>query len=398
MPRLFIGNFDFEHRLADPRRQLPAAVTRLNEELACNWTSVAEEGDYVWTPAAVDARFFDALAEQGLPRVIPVDDEQKVTGRVDLCPWGWTEAMCDKANSQNWKYDAPPQKAVRAVNSRRFSFELEREWNVALPGSAQIHTLQDLDSAIGHLPRVADTWIVKAEFGMSARERVLDRGTIPSPQTVAWVRKRLQSAGVVFFEPWIDRVEEVGLQFTIPRTGTPVFDGLTPLLTDLQGGYRGSRMTADHEMDEGWLSAIDIGMQAAERIQDRGYFGPLGIDAVMFQSLNEETQLRPLQDINARWTMGRLSMGLRKLLRPGEAGSWLHVRRPVDRADAWENDIRERLPNNVRLLITSPGCVGDRPVHHSTVLLATTSAQALIQAESIFTKSSSVGNIEMDET
>jgi hypothetical protein len=31
-------------------------------------------------------------------------------------------------------------------------------------------------------------------------------------------------------------------------------------------------------------------------------------------------------DINARWTMGRLSLGWRKHLRPGESGLWWHVK------------------------------------------------------------------------
>jgi len=41
-PRLFFGNFDFEHRLAEPSSEPSAKLKRLNAELAVAWLSIAE--------------------------------------------------------------------------------------------------------------------------------------------------------------------------------------------------------------------------------------------------------------------------------------------------------------------------------------------------------------------
>ena len=77
---------------------------------------------------------------------------------------------------------------------------------------------------------------------MSARERTLGRGSPASPQAVQWVQKQLTQNDAVYFKPWVERIEELGIQFTIPPTGEPVLEGITPLLTDHLGTYRGSRI------------------------------------------------------------------------------------------------------------------------------------------------------------
>jgi hypothetical protein len=42
-----------------------------------------------------------------------------------------------------------------------------------------------------------------------------------------------------------------------------------------------------------------------------------------------ETRLRPLGDLNARYTMGRLALGFERLLAPGWCASWLHLEWPL---------------------------------------------------------------------
>ena len=128
MPRFFLGNFDFEHRLADPTRQLPAKLERINAELATSWLAIADDGDYLWTPQPIEVSFFEQAVRDGLPCVIPVVSFDEVPRGVECITWGWTDdvrRLCDK---HGWIHNAPPQEAVRAANSRRFSAALEREW------------------------------------------------------------------------------------------------------------------------------------------------------------------------------------------------------------------------------------------------------------------------------
>ena len=145
MVTLFVGNFEFEHRLSGQGDQpLSEPVRRLTEELACVWLAVADDGDLLWTPAGVDAEFFQTAGEAGLPSVRPVSKVSEVAAEADVCPWGFTDAVLEWAHSHGWNCHTPDEAVVRQVNSRLFSARLEREWGVGLRDSAVIRSLDDL--------------------------------------------------------------------------------------------------------------------------------------------------------------------------------------------------------------------------------------------------------------
>ncbi|HEY4262117.1 MAG TPA: hypothetical protein VGM98_18245 [Schlesneria sp.] len=328
MPRLFIGNFDFEHRLAAPGRQLPAKLQRLNAELATSWLAIADDGDYLWTPEPIEARFFEEAVANGLPKVIPVVSLNDVPARVECVPWGWTDDIRQLCDRCGWVCNDPHDHAVRAANSRRLSSELEQEWRVGLPFSGEATSFDQIERYIA-LQEKGARWVIKAEFGMSGRERLLGSGN-PVGADRSWIDKRLNANGIVFFEPWVKNVTEVGIQIDVPRQGEPTLLELVPMIADDRGQYCGSRLPSlvteqTHVVlrPSDWGLAIDIALQAARRIQDLGYFGPLGIDAMQFEDENQQFHIRPLQDINARWTMGRLTLGFRKLLKSRESADWL---------------------------------------------------------------------------
>ena len=90
---------------------------------------------------------------------------------------------------------------------------------------------------------------------------------------------------------------------------------------------------------------------------------------MLYRDSSGSERLRPLQDINARFTMGRLSLGLRRLLRPDEAGVWLHQRWPVDTPKSprlrFEETV-QRYPKGLRAVRTSPFSLCGQPVSHGT--------------------------------
>ncbi|HAJ18443.1 MAG TPA: hypothetical protein DCL95_00005, partial [Rhodospirillaceae bacterium] len=110
--------------------------------------------------------------------------------------------------------------AVKTVNSRSFSFACESVWGLSLPGSCRVESLTELEAAVAELPRgqekVETAWVLKADFSMSARERMLGRGTLVATQVRDWAQKRFACQQPLFLEPWVQRTAEAGLQFEIP--------------------------------------------------------------------------------------------------------------------------------------------------------------------------------------
>lgn len=357
-PRLFLGNFDFEHRLADPRRQLTNHLQRINAELAMSWLAIADDGDMIWTPQAIEPGFFERATAEGLSKVVPVVSLDSVPSGVECLPWGWTDEIRQLCDLRGWIRNDPPESSVLATNSRRFSSDLESQWQAGLEGAGSIRSQEDLHRYIASLESVAQ-WVIKAEFGMSGRERILGRG-IPTESQGRWIEKHLNAGGVVFFEPWVERMAEAGIQIDIPRTGPPTLIGIVPLLSDERGQYIGS-VFAPQEAEAlagEWEKAVQIALQASERAQALGYFGPMGIDAMHYRDRDGSSRFRPLQDINARWTMGRLSLGWRRFLQPGESGFW-----------CFDSGRRLRHDPNVRRVIpTSPQAVGGSPSHFASAI------------------------------
>jgi hypothetical protein len=370
MPRFFVGNFDFEHRLADPERGVPApslapslALARRNAELAFAWLAIAEEEDFLWTPEACDLAFVGRLAELGLsaPRFVARPEQLLETAEsIELVPWGWSADMAQLAAAHGFRANAPPIAAVRTANSRLFSLALETEWNVGLPEAAALHSIDELRVAIGRITGHEARWVVKAIFGMSGRQRLLGRGLALTDSVANWCAKTLAREGAILFEPWVEKIDEVGIQLDVPALGEPKIAGVVPLLTDATGAYRGSQIDAEGAAESDWSLACEFAMRAAGRVQQLGYFGPLGIDALRYRDTEGAVRLRPLMDINARFTMGRLALGWKRLLSKGEWATWLHLR-VAQHPPALSGDCR--------LIVTSPTTIGTRPAEFATALV-----------------------------
>lgn len=374
MPRLLYGNFEFEHRLAEKTRKLPAKLNRINAELATSWLAIAEDGDYLWTPEPIDANFFERAIAAGLPRVHPVVALADVPRGTECLPWGWTDdvrLLCDK---QGWIRNDPPDSAVRAANSRRFSFALEQEWHVGLESAGLATSVPHVEQILSHFGSSA-RWVVKAEFGMAGRERLIGSGAMTSTDR-NWIAKRLDADTAVFVEPWVDRIDEAGIQIDVPRHGPPRLIDLTELIVDSRGQYGGSlfqsagvKQSCAGSDPTDWEFAIGVALRAASRIQDLGYFGPVGIDAMRYRAIDGTCRVRPLQDINARWTMGRLSLGWRRLLNPGQTGYWQHCSTSTPPVAIHEAFVSERDDVvAVRKIETSPQWVGVQPALHTSIV------------------------------
>jgi hypothetical protein len=398
MSRLFVGNFEFEHQLAARDSSLRLrSVPRTAVELSAVWLSIARDEDVLWMPEPLCPDFSQQMADQGFCTIRWVTtrselDELSSSRPLGCCPWGWSAPMLDWAKERKLAVDPPPLDAVRSANSRRFSFRLEQELGVGLETASEITSLEELATA---LPAFAGDkrWVLKSEFGMSGRERLLGRGSQLTANQLSWAKNRLPMGQALFLEPWVFSLAEAGLQFEIPKPGAgePQCLGITPMLTDASGVYRGSRFDLPPQTDFDWSQAVEVGQSAARQAQELGYFGPLGIDAMWYVDYEGTPKLRPLQDLNARWTMGRLSLGFRWLLAADEAGLWLHFRCPAKTPEAardWWHRLPASLPDEVRLVRTSPLTTGGQVTRHATAVLIAPDAGLLQTAVAIFNSQS----------
>jgi len=391
MRRFFLGNYDFEHQLASEVYAASGGATpALNASLASSWIGLAEDGDLIYLPGNLPSDFKSHLTAAAFSRVGFTNQwpNRKQAAKYQLIPWGWSKTVTQIAESRGFQIEAPERRAVQTVNARSFSFQLEQEWGLTLPGCRQVESLVELESALNDLPNLQGTpeieWVVKANFSMSARERMRGQGPQLTSQIRGWAEKRLSQGQPLFLEPWVKRTAEAGLQFEIPREGDPQLIGISPLLSDERGQYRGSRIAVDQKTCQAWQSAIEVGQRVASKAQQAGYFGPLGIDAMLFADEQGEIQIRPIQDVNARYTMGRVALGFSRFLEPDQVASWLHFPWKESygiRFSNWLRCVSEQENIKTRLIATSPDDINGQTLRLVNVLLISDSAEQLCQTE-----------------
>lgn len=369
MQQLFLGNFEFEYQLAG-LKQTPPPLKRITQELTYCWLGLARQKDRLLIDSLPEEDFSEHLKSQGLecPRLLTVEELNKSSdlSEFNLIPWGWSEAALKFAHTHRFTTHAPSIESVRRINHRQWAAEQEAETISQL-----VYSLTDLEKQLQSIDP-SNNWVLKSGWGMSGRDRISGSGHHLPEAVRNWAKKRLTQSSPLIWEQWLTRIEEVGIQIEIPDEGEPKLIDIVPMLVDRNGQYRGSLLLPLDQLKQNWNEAIQQIKEVAMKIQSAGYYGPVGFDVMRYQADSGEPLLRVHQDINARYTMGRLASGFRRYLTSQEQAAWVHFSCKAETRtmlEDWWNQLADSLPRQFRCLRTSPFLSGDKPVHHQTALL-----------------------------
>jgi hypothetical protein len=325
-----VGNFSFEQQLAERKRvNLPRHLLSLNADYATIWLSVAEPGDVIYAPHAVLGDLEIVATRLGLTQLgfITSLDQLKNPCDFQLVPWGWNQEMAELANSVLHQQSIPDLDIIQQANSRHMSFQLEKELHCALPEIIESTDIGEIQQHLQKLLLKYKQVVFKAEYGMSGRERILCLQPELTVQQFHWIRHRLEQGQRIYLEPWLDKVFEVSSHFLIDDQGQAKYLATTPLMTNQRGEHRGNIVGWDI-MQSGLKQIAEIDSlvkKCAGILAKHGYRGPLSIDSMVFQTGNN-LQIRPLQDINARWSMGRIAVEFQNRFSNDECALWHHYR------------------------------------------------------------------------
>ena len=267
MIRYVLSNLDFEYELAGV--PTPSEVAGFCQR----WRSVLR-----LLPEAREAECLDPLIGH------------RVEGPV--LTWGATARVSG---------GGPGLSVVRKVHDKRYSHALEVALGCALEGSRVVGSVADLEAAVAQLPT---DWVLKHPMGTSGRDRMLGRRGALSDSARGWARRKFSQGWTLLLEPWVaDRVD-FSLHYDIAEDGTVHYRGACLLVPDRGGVYRGNRVSdeARFETARPWVERA-LGSVAAD-----GYHGPIGIDGF----LCGDGRLRPIVELNARYTFGRMALALRE--------------------------------------------------------------------------------------
>jgi hypothetical protein len=286
VPRRLIFNVDFEERLAGRSPRIEPGLAR---KLAARFLFLGSAEDVLeadWElPEAFRARF------PGLPRVAA-----RGSGPPALLEWAPTE----------------PAATVRRVNSKPFAHALAARLGLGPPGVL----CDSVREVAERLPQ--GRWVVKRPFGHGGRGHFLGAGPALPPNAPGWIEKALAPGEPVLLEPWVEREADYSTQLEVGDEPTVL--ACLELLTTPQGAYVGNRVGTVPDAVARELASVARATGAA--LQGEGYRGPVGVDAYASAG-----KLRPLVEVNARHTFGRVALAIARRL-GAPIASWLTVPGP----------------------------------------------------------------------
>jgi len=255
------ANLDCEARWGN--QTLPQHVLRRISSAAVLLAAFAPEGEPVeiWTPAEVDP------SKVHLPNV---------TMRVGV------PAM------QHLVWAQPDAKAA---NDRRLNLALHERLGTLLPGQRVVTSLDDLATATG-------PWVCKAPWTAAGRDRAHGNGA-PTGELAVYVGRMLERFGALLYEPWCDRILDVGVCARVDDTGTVTPHAPHTLLSDPRGGFVGIDLSPPPLTDDERAQLDGVVREAGHVLHEVEYAGPFSVDAFVhrrYDVMGEDTYETKLGD------------------------------------------------------------------------------------------------------
>jgi hypothetical protein len=309
--KLLFCNVDFDTDLASVRssRQQQSCLE------ARFYYSVCGSGDdRIILDAAPHGAYASYLADHGIALPRQHSDEETLPD-YDAFPWGWSAAAVDRFVNCGARLSHPPLESVRAVNSRLFCSRITERHGLGIAGSRVCASAEEVRSRIQECRTFP--LVIKPEHGNAGIGFIHVASTDQAEDArIGRLFAGPGSAAVV--EPWVSRLGDLSSRFRVDRAGRVHSMTHHRTLNNRAGTYFGNLLEPEDSLVAGWKNHLDAGVQTVSReLHASGYFGPAGLDWVLYEDAVTGKKNCALVDINARQPMSFVADCLRRRLAPG---------------------------------------------------------------------------------
>jgi len=181
-----------------------------------------------------------------------------------------------------------------------------------------------------------------------------------------WLVRSLENGRQLVIEPWLEREADFSIQLEMTASQLEL-RGFTGLINDNKGqfcanwaepGY-GRQLPASllahfrgvREFRRKFQQLCELVLTSLkEELCNAGFRGPLGLDAFLYRDSQGGLRLKPVVELNPRYTMGRLTLELMRQTCPGSYGLFCLLNRQKLAQDGFEGfaafaqDLESRFP------------------------------------------------------
>jgi len=195
--------------------------------------------------------------------------------------------------------------------------------------------------------------VVKEALGLAGSNamRLFEPGILETHRR--WLANAFQRKHQLVVEPWLERELDFSIQLEMSAQGLKLC-GFTGLLNDAKGQFQGN-FAESHHHKRIPARVISLFPEAADtsgrllrfyeeifarlevELHAVNFVGPVGIDAFIYRDASGVTRLKPVVEINPRYTMGRVLVELMKQTSQGSCGTFRLINHAALRAESFEN-------------------------------------------------------------
>lgn len=347
LPRLFVFNptCDFAVANGSPSWQPNAMLTRMEEDMATIVRFLATPDDIVLVKKLPSPEMSRLMISAGFtePRFTTFDSFSNTPVPIkEIHPWGWSPAFIRQISpfleSKNnpaitneifsWK-ESDKQLRSRLTSQMLLKKLLQEYFNekfIPIHLMPRIcHTLEEIETF------ASETGPLMLKSPWSSAGRGLIAVTeIPLHRSIRQqINGTLKSQGYMMAEPLLEKVQDLAFLFDSVQ-GKITFTGISRFFTDNRGQYKGNYLsgfpaeTPNEEKEFIDWSIAELPGLLIKALTDAGlnnlYSGPFGIDTLIFRDYAGNLKINPCLEINWRFTMGHISMGIKKNIHPSSYG------------------------------------------------------------------------------
>jgi uncharacterized ferritin-like protein (DUF455 family) len=353
-PSVFVFNPFTEGRLAEGKKFNP---TKPQAELAADLQNLPQflcrQDDLVLTGHKPSVAFLSRIKQAGFPlpeflecvgsppRECAALHSRKLGS---LRPWAWgpdsLELLQPLFPSVTGEQRSDAQRfneGLAQLYSKAWSANFLRQFLAANPAADWLCTGQEVGEPVhssaearaalarirarGHHPVV-----VKRAFGVAGSNALRLLEPAPTAAQWRWMENAFAHHQELIVEPWLDRVQDFSVQLEMTG-GRLKVAGYTGLVNDARGQFMANVAEAHHQKRlpsrvvaafpgagdiSGRLLALyaDLLARLESELRAREFAGPLGVDAFVYRDAVGGVRLKPVVEINPRFTMGRVLVEL----------------------------------------------------------------------------------------
>ena len=330
----------------------PAKLRQFERELSTLPWLLAKPKDIILVDQVPPQQFNDQLENAGFNLPEFSESENCLSNPAFLTqqfgflfPWGWSPAahhfLSPLKSGCCPEYLNAPVSDWRQVHRELYSRKsaLKILHNIVINSNSDdlpsLKELPEICTTHEDILRLQQKWpivVVKAPWSSSGRGlQILRKNEYnqTNRQVISGVLKQQQ---YVVAGPWHQKIMDLSFQFFSLGNGKIEYRGLSSFSTDTAGRYKGNFI---QELPPDLPDEVNLFIQRnLEKIRiaitdnliaseySTGYYGWIGVDALIYQSADGKLKFHPCIEINCRYTMGAIAIALRSHLAAQSTGEF----------------------------------------------------------------------------